>query len=332
MALELVKIAQNQLVISVGFLVVLSDVVQALDTVLVFSLQLGQVVLEVVELAFELGTVLLPGLLLLLLALLHVIEFLLQVLVRVALVAQSVLEALGLLVHLVELVVVFLLHLVSLVAQGLEFVAELAGARHQVHVLVVQLFVLGPLLVDRLAVFVRHFVELGREVLVFVVELRVARVGVRQVSLELFDFGVQRVDALVFVVLLALETALGLLEFLLLVAKAQLQLLLLEVDVVQLLLGLLQFVGQAFVLLVDVLERAGLLLDVELEFVVVLLERILGGRAGLGLLGQLEVVQVDLVLQILDFALLLLYVLAHGRQAYLILALYFLSFVVILVL
>lgn len=52
--------------------------------------------------------------------------------------------------------------------------------------------------------------------------------------------------------------------------------------------------------------------------------------AGLTLLGQLEVLEVDLVLEVLNVALLLVDVFAHGGQAHLVLALDFLGLVFLL--
>lgn len=115
--LELVEVTQDEFVISLCLLVVLSDRVQAFDTFLIFVLQFGQIVFQVIELALEFGSLLLPGEFLFLLPLLDVVEFLLEVLVGVGLVPEAVLETLGLLVHLVELLVVLVLHLVGLVAE-----------------------------------------------------------------------------------------------------------------------------------------------------------------------------------------------------------------------
>jgi len=194
----------------------------------------------------------------------------------------------------------------------------------------VQFLVFGPVLVDAVPVFVGHAFEGAHEVLVLAVQLRVARVVFGQPLLELLDFLVQPVDAPVLVLLFALEALPGVVQLLVLVVEAQFQLLLLQVDVVEVLVGLLQLLRQGLVVLVDVLERVRVLLGVLLELLVVLFERLFRVRPGLALLGEFEVVEVDLVLEVVDLAFLLLNVFPHGRQTHFLLAFDLLGFVLVL--
>jgi len=138
---------------------------------------------------------------------------------------------------------VFLLHFVAHVPQGFQLVVELAGLGDEVHVVRIELLVLGALLVDAVPVLVGHALETANQVLVFAVELGVARVVFGQAFLQLLDFLVEPVDALVFVFLLAFEALAGFVELLVLVGEAQFEFFLLEVDLVKILVGFLQFVG-----------------------------------------------------------------------------------------
>lgn len=84
---EFVEIPENEFVVLVRFLVVLGYNIELFDTFFVVSLQFGQVVLKVVQLAFEFSALFFPADFLFHFALLHVIELLLEVFVRVGLVA-----------------------------------------------------------------------------------------------------------------------------------------------------------------------------------------------------------------------------------------------------
>lgn len=117
-AFELVEVTQDQLIVSLGLLLVLGDLCVALEALLVLGCEFAEFLLEVVELPFQVGLLLLPARLVFLLAPVHFLELVLEVVVGLQLVPQAVLQALDLLGEFVHLLVVFLLQLVGLGPQG----------------------------------------------------------------------------------------------------------------------------------------------------------------------------------------------------------------------
>lgn len=251
---EFIEIPQNEFIVSVGFFVVFGDLGLLLEAFLVLGGEFGQTELEVVESALEFSAFLLPRSFVFLLAAVDILQLVFEVFVAGGLVFEAGVEGVEFLVELVHLLVVFVLHLVAHVSERLQLVVEFAGLGNQVHVVRVQLFVFRTLLVDAVAVLVGHAFETADQVLVLVVQLRVARIVLGQALLQVLDLLVQAVDSFVFVFLLSLESLAGLVQFLVFIVEAQLEFFFLQIDLVEILVCLLQFVGQRLVVFVDVLE------------------------------------------------------------------------------